>query len=287
MPASAQQKCGDAEERHLRRLATYRKYRKGSETSQRRKQGRERMARLRAAMNEDQRERQRAVHARYREASLTAPVVRQRRKMLWQATPLNRAPKLDAIGPIRNLNQTLKRSKTTNGTCNELGVLPFPHNDRPAQHVRKMLILSDQGLTLLAAPLTSTLVLPRGLGNGNPIPFRRLSAPRPLPSLAPSTVEAAPAGRRDVTGVVGVVVGGSASPGCPRRRSQYRRGRARGLRRKTGGWRSPWSMLEQMVSLEDVRNERTYQASHHGDCAGPPVGGNCEFETDRECPKLA
>ncbi|KAF8157471.1 hypothetical protein K438DRAFT_1986595 [Mycena galopus ATCC 62051] len=64
MPAV--QRCGDDEERHLRRLATYRKYRR-SHLEEHRKKTRERMARLRAAATDEQRKRHREAQCRYRE----------------------------------------------------------------------------------------------------------------------------------------------------------------------------------------------------------------------------
>ncbi|KAJ6516890.1 hypothetical protein C8R47DRAFT_1206100 [Mycena vitilis] len=66
MPASAIQQCADAEERRLRRLATYRKYRRGHLEAAR-AQARERMARLRAVQTEEQRQKHRDAQKRYRE----------------------------------------------------------------------------------------------------------------------------------------------------------------------------------------------------------------------------
>ncbi|KAJ7105091.1 hypothetical protein C8R43DRAFT_963675 [Mycena crocata] len=66
MPASASERCFDAEERQLRRQATYRRYNK-SHAEERRASGRERMARLRADQTEAQRERHRECQRRYRE----------------------------------------------------------------------------------------------------------------------------------------------------------------------------------------------------------------------------
>ncbi|KAJ7851695.1 hypothetical protein B0H13DRAFT_2359932 [Mycena leptocephala] len=66
MPAAAAQKCGDDEERRLRRLATYRKYRRRNQDKCR-EQGRQRMARLRAMQTEEQREKHRNAQRIYRE----------------------------------------------------------------------------------------------------------------------------------------------------------------------------------------------------------------------------
>ncbi|KAJ7029963.1 hypothetical protein C8F04DRAFT_1264316 [Mycena alexandri] len=59
---SATQRCGDDEERHLRRLATYRQ-----NLEERRAKGREQMACLRAAQNNEAKERHREAQRRYRE----------------------------------------------------------------------------------------------------------------------------------------------------------------------------------------------------------------------------
>ncbi|KAJ7920720.1 hypothetical protein B0H13DRAFT_1867224 [Mycena leptocephala] len=69
MPSSALQKCGDDEERHLRRLATYRKYRRNlrSNIEKCREKSRQRMARLRATQTEAQREKHRDSQRKYRE----------------------------------------------------------------------------------------------------------------------------------------------------------------------------------------------------------------------------
>ncbi|KAJ7920725.1 hypothetical protein B0H13DRAFT_2319005 [Mycena leptocephala] len=70
MPASALQRCGDDEERKLRRLATYRKYRR-THLEDRREKTRLRMADLRARENdaekEARRERHREAQRKYRE----------------------------------------------------------------------------------------------------------------------------------------------------------------------------------------------------------------------------
>ncbi|KAJ7707973.1 hypothetical protein B0H14DRAFT_2646720 [Mycena olivaceomarginata] len=66
MPPSTRQRCVDDEERHLRRLATYRKYRQ-THLAESRKRNRERMARVRAAPTEEQREKHREAQRRYRE----------------------------------------------------------------------------------------------------------------------------------------------------------------------------------------------------------------------------
>ncbi|KAJ7354691.1 hypothetical protein DFH08DRAFT_804561 [Mycena albidolilacea] len=62
MPASALQKCGDDEERHLRRLATYRKH-----IDNHCQKGRERMAKLRSVQTEAQQEKHREAQRCYRE----------------------------------------------------------------------------------------------------------------------------------------------------------------------------------------------------------------------------
>ncbi|KAJ7071753.1 hypothetical protein B0H15DRAFT_806997 [Mycena belliarum] len=66
--AMAGRPCGDDKERHLRRLASYRKYRR-SNIELPRKKGRERMAKLRAKQTEAQREKNREAQRRYRERS--------------------------------------------------------------------------------------------------------------------------------------------------------------------------------------------------------------------------
>ncbi|KAJ7843813.1 hypothetical protein B0H13DRAFT_2364570 [Mycena leptocephala] len=78
MPAAALHKCGDQEERQLRRAATYRKYRRMNLDECRRK-ARERMARLRAAQTEAQREKHQETQRRYRERAAEQIAHRARR----------------------------------------------------------------------------------------------------------------------------------------------------------------------------------------------------------------
>ncbi|KAF8214807.1 hypothetical protein K438DRAFT_1955855 [Mycena galopus ATCC 62051] len=66
MPTSTIPRCADDEERHLRRLATYRRYCR-AHAEERRQKNRERMARSRAAATEQQRENHRQAQRRYRE----------------------------------------------------------------------------------------------------------------------------------------------------------------------------------------------------------------------------
>ncbi|KAJ7164845.1 hypothetical protein C8R43DRAFT_1122725 [Mycena crocata] len=66
MPPSARERCFDEEERKLRRQATYRRYRR-KHLAETRASGRERMARIRAASTDAQREKHREAQARYRE----------------------------------------------------------------------------------------------------------------------------------------------------------------------------------------------------------------------------
>ncbi|KAJ6512876.1 hypothetical protein C8R45DRAFT_1087983 [Mycena sanguinolenta] len=66
MPAAANDRCWDDEDRRLRCLASYRKYRQARLEENRRKT-RERMARLRAAPTEGQQQRHREAQRHYRE----------------------------------------------------------------------------------------------------------------------------------------------------------------------------------------------------------------------------
>ncbi|KAJ7033115.1 hypothetical protein C8F04DRAFT_1261211 [Mycena alexandri] len=66
MPPSASKRCIDDEDRQLKRLATYRKYRR-THLEERRRKAQERMARVRAAQSEAHRERHREAQRRYRE----------------------------------------------------------------------------------------------------------------------------------------------------------------------------------------------------------------------------
>ncbi|KAJ7765186.1 hypothetical protein B0H16DRAFT_1454366 [Mycena metata] len=66
MPPAPAQRCVDDEDRCLSRLATYRKYRR-THLEERRRKGRERMARLRANQTDAQQERNREAQRRYRE----------------------------------------------------------------------------------------------------------------------------------------------------------------------------------------------------------------------------
>ncbi|KAJ7605672.1 hypothetical protein DFH06DRAFT_1150412 [Mycena polygramma] len=93
MPASAIQRCGDDEERRLRRLATYRKYRR-AHLDERRKKGRERMARLRATPTEADRERHRAAQRRYRDSFREQIAHRARRAAAEKNSALGKETKL-------------------------------------------------------------------------------------------------------------------------------------------------------------------------------------------------
>ncbi|KAJ7264973.1 hypothetical protein B0H12DRAFT_1230606 [Mycena haematopus] len=93
MPASASQRCGDDEERRLRRLATYRKYRRARLDDHRRK-ARERMARLRANPTEEQRQRHREAQKRYRENCRESIAHRARRAALKKNTEMGKDTKL-------------------------------------------------------------------------------------------------------------------------------------------------------------------------------------------------
>ncbi|KAJ7832655.1 hypothetical protein B0H14DRAFT_2591929 [Mycena olivaceomarginata] len=92
MPPSAHQRCGDDEERHLRRLATYRKYRQ-THLEESRKKTRERMARVRAALTEEQRERHREAQRRYRERYRERIAHRARRATVQKNTEAGRTTK--------------------------------------------------------------------------------------------------------------------------------------------------------------------------------------------------
>ncbi|KAJ7776707.1 hypothetical protein B0H14DRAFT_3508231 [Mycena olivaceomarginata] len=92
MPPSALQQCGDDEERRLRRLATYRKYRQ-THLTESRKRNRERMARVRAALTEEQREKHREAQRRYRERYRETIAHRARRATIQKNAEAGRTTK--------------------------------------------------------------------------------------------------------------------------------------------------------------------------------------------------
>ncbi|KAJ7888019.1 hypothetical protein B0H13DRAFT_2342113 [Mycena leptocephala] len=110
MPASPQQQCGDEEERHLRRLATYRKYRR-THVDICREKGRQRMARLRANQTDAQRQNHREAQRRYREryreqiAHRARTAARQRNAQAGKETKLRPATRQYWSDPEQALSE--------------------------------------------------------------------------------------------------------------------------------------------------------------------------------------
>ncbi|KAK7050135.1 hypothetical protein R3P38DRAFT_3173195 [Favolaschia claudopus] len=93
MPCSALERCVDEEHRHMRRLASYRKYRR-SHLEVSRQKGRERMARLRAKQTEEQRQKHREAQQRYREKYRETIAHRARRALVKKNAAAGKETKL-------------------------------------------------------------------------------------------------------------------------------------------------------------------------------------------------
>ncbi|KAJ7148602.1 hypothetical protein C8R46DRAFT_1044678 [Mycena filopes] len=93
MPASKLQKCLDDEERHLRRLATYRAYRLRN-LEDRRLKGKERMARKRELPSAVQRQAHREAQRRYKDSCAESIAHRARRATVRKNAAAGKTTKL-------------------------------------------------------------------------------------------------------------------------------------------------------------------------------------------------